>query len=172
MKKILLTLIAIISVITGKAQSEDTPQQDSIEVNFAIAIPEDNSLTFEQRKEIKLKLETILARTQSAGAVKKTPFVIVPELRIISTESTAGSKRVSTLIEGELTLVVKNRYDGTSYNEVVIPLKEVVERGQFKDTMMALIKCINTNDRRFVRFIKKSQNRIAENFENKSIDIP
>lgn len=172
MKKILLALIVITCLSTGKVQGQDASQQDSIEVGFAIAVPEDNSLTFDQRKEIKVKLEAILARTLSSSAVNKTPFVIVPELNNVTTESTAGGKQTSILIEGELTLIVKNRYDGTSYNEVIVPLKEVVEASRVNDPKIILIRSINVKDRRFVRFIKNSQNRIVEYYENKSIVIP
>lgn len=170
MKKVVFFLFVILWDVNSVAQNERI-SQDSMEVNFAIAIPKENSLTSIQRTEIKNKLEQILARTQSSGVMNETPFVIVPEVKIKAADMTAGAKETFTVIEGEMTLIVKNRYDGTAYNEIVIPLKEMVEVSHTGDPKLILIQKINPKDRRFVRFVRTTQERIAKQYSGKVIDI-
>ncbi len=169
MNEVTLFLSFVLCAVNSAAQDERA-SQDSIEVNFAVVVPKENSLTSIQRTEIKGKLEQILARTQSSGAENNTPFVIIPEVK--ATETTAVAKETFILIEGELTLIVKNRYDGTAYNEISIPLKELVEASHVDDPKLILIQKINPKDRRFVRFIRTTEGRIAKQYSEKLIDIP
>lgn len=168
----MFVLLAVLFAVNGMAQVDSIAGKDSMDVAFAIVIPAGNTLTSAQRKEIRLKLETVLARTKSAGEVKKTPFVIVPELRVLSTDVTAGAKETFTLVEGELTLTVKNRYNGTAYNELVMPLKEMVAGKRVADPVSVLIRKIEPKDRRFVRFINTSQKRIAEHYAGGAVEVP
>jgi len=166
MKEVILFLSFVLCAANSAAQDERA-SQDSIEINFAVVIPKENSLTSTQRTEIKNKLEQVLARTQSSGAVNNTPFVIVPEVKVKNTETTSGAKVTFTLVEGDLTLIVKNKYDGTAYNEISIPLKELVEANRVDDPKLILIQKINPKDRRFVRFIRTTEARIAKQYSGK-----
>lgn len=147
-------------------------KQDSIDITFAIVIPKEKSLDAEQRVEIKNKLELVLARLQCAGAIEKTPFVIVPEINIIETSVTVGAKETFVLLEGELVLVAKNRYDGTAYNEVTIPLKRMVKETSVKSPKSDLIQEINPKDKHFTRFIRNTQRRIVEHYSGSAVEVP
>lgn len=170
--RIIFFLLTLMLLPIGSFAQEEVENKDSIEVTFAVVIPKEKSLDAGQRIEIKNKLEAVLARLQCAGAIEKTPFVIVPELDITSTSVTAGAKEAFVFIEGNLVLVAKNRYDGTAYNELTIPLKKLVNGKNVKDYKSELIQEINPKDRRFVRFIRNTQQRIVKQYSEGFMEIP
>lgn len=171
MKRIVCMLFVALTLCTDSwAQNELA--EDSIEITFNILTPKENSLTSEQRTEIKSVLEAVLARTESSGAVGETPFVIIPDIKNVSTDMTEGSKEAFLLIKGELVLIAKNRYDGISCQESSIPLKELVEVEKADDPKLLLIRSINPKDRRFVRFIRTTQRRIVEKYRGSALEVP
>ncbi|MBQ7869959.1 MAG: hypothetical protein IJ355_06515 [Prevotella sp.] len=171
MRQILFFLFIVLFCADCKAQTVEAAQ-DSIEITFAVVTPKECSLTSVQRKELKLMLEKVLARTQSAGVPNRTPFVIVPDVTVKTIDTTSGAKETFTLIDGELSLVVKNQYDGSVYNEITIPLKELTETGRVDDPKLVLIRKINPRDRQFVRFVRTTKDRIAGKYSGKVVDVP
>lgn len=165
------------SPISQEIAASDVPQQsaetptDTVEVTFTVGFQNDCRLDSGERAELAKKIERILARTESAGTSAGTPFVIVPDITDISTETAEGLMEPQTLIEGELTLLVKNRYDGTVYNEVTVTLRRLVPAGKVQDPAALLIAEIDPKDRKFTRFIRTSRNRIAEKYEGKVLEI-
>lgn len=164
-KYILGLCLAALSLATTYAQ-------DSISVNFAIVIPETSKLTASQRLELKEKLERIIARTNTSGPIDETPFVIVPNLVVTYIKQTEGTLCPLMLAKGELSLFVKNRYDGSIYNQLTVQLQNTFEGNQKENAALQLIRSIPWRDTRFVRFIKTSKKRILEKYANDAIVIP
>lgn len=146
--------------------------QDSISVDFSVVIPETCTLPAAQRLELKEKLESAVARSNASGDAETTPFVIVPDLIVTDVKTAESTVLPLTLIQGELVLLVKNRYDGSVYNELTVPLKETRQGGGDKDAAQALIRSINPKDARFVRFIRVSRKRIIEKYKDTELVIP
>lgn len=164
-KYILGFCLATLAVVTSYAQ-------DSISVNFSIVIPQTSKLTASQRLELKEKLERVIARTNTSGPIDETPFVIVPNLVVTSIKQTEGALCPFILAEGELSLFVKNRYDGSIYNQLTVKLQKTFQGNQKENATLQLIRSVNSRDTRFVRFIKTSKKRILEKYANDAIVIP
>lgn len=146
--------------------------QDSISVDFSVVIPETVKLSQVQRAELRLKLETVIARTNLSGDSENTPFVIVPNVTIGDVKNTGGGINPIKLVQGELHVFVKNRYDGTIYHELTMPLQKTLQGGADKDEMLQLIKSIQPKDSRFVRFMKTAKKRILKRYQDKEIVLP
>ena len=171
LEKLLLAGLLILGALPAFAEAAPAPA-DSIEISFAVSVPQESGLGAEQRKAIREKLERVLARTGAAAEGGQTPFVVVPSISAVSTSSTDGLTRNRTLVEGELVLLVRNRHDGTLYNEMSVSLREVVDISNPDSPTDILIKAINPKDRRFTRFIRVSRERITERYEGKVLEIP
>ena len=167
-----LLFLMCMMAFTQRVTAQSSAAGDSMEVAFSVVIPKEVSLNAAERNEMRQKLEVMLARTQTFAPEGKSPFVIVPEVKVTSKETTAGAKETFTLVEGELVLLVKNRYNGTAYNELSMELRQLVKTQEAIDAKMLLIKGINPKDKRFVRFVRTTQNRIAEYFEGNAVDVP
>lgn len=156
-RKVFLLFVCLFSLmgIGGYAQ-------DSVRVDFTIAISQESKLTYAQQQELNRKLAGIVARSNASGSEATTPYRIEADLIVTAIKATEGTLVPMTLIQGELLLLAKNRLDGTLYNQLTIPLKETTQADSDKDNALALIRSIKPRDTRFVRFIRTSQKRIAE----------
>lgn len=159
-----LLLFSSLSCIKCKAQ-------DSIAINFTISFPENTTLTTTQRQELTTKVESIIARTNSSGG-NDSPFVIVPTLTVTGEQTTESAIVTVTLVEGELQLIVKNKHDGTIYNELTTTLQATRRQNDTTDGATLLIRAVNTRDSRFVRFIRTTKKRIAERYADCAIELP
>lgn len=167
MRKIHTIIVFLFVAMLCQAQNtEDSKDSVAVEVAFTTVFPKTSNLTTVQRRELKDKLDAVLARTQTAGS-KDTPFIIEPQLTVTGKSTTRTTLEPITLIEGELLLIVKNRYDGKAYNELTIPLRESVSGAKVADPELTLIRSINPKDKRFVGFVHKSVNRIVAYYNNK-----
>lgn len=155
--KALVLLISLFSVWETSCCA-----QDSIQVDFVISIPRTCKLTSAQQHELKQKLESIVARANAFGNVTTTSYVIEPNLIVTDVKPTEGTKVPMTLVQGELVLLAKDQRNGILYNELTIPLKEIVQAASDKDGATLLIRSIKPRDARFVRFIRIAKKRIAE----------
>lgn len=170
--RITFFLLALMFLSAGSSAQEADAGNDSVEVTFTIVIPKEISLDTEQRMEIKSKLEAALAKLQCAGAAAKTPFVLIPEINVTGTNVTSGTKEAFVLIEGDLILVAKNRYDGTAYNELTLPLQKIVTGKSVNNPKSELIKEINPKDRRLIRFIRNTRQRIVGKYSGGYVEVP
>lgn len=170
MRTAVLLFLFFIVCHNMSAQDEIAISNDSIEINFNIVIPKEKTLSSDLRLELKDKLELALARNGCSGP-EGTPFVIVPDVKVINTGITSGTKETFTLIEGECILVAKNKFDGTAFNETNIPLKELVKSGKVGNPIHVLIQSINPKDKRFIRFFRTTQKRISDYYAEKAIII-
>lgn len=161
----LLFILCLLFSLASQAQDSIVSKKDSVEVAFTISFSKANKLTTSQRQELKDKLTAVLARTQTSGLIN-SQFSIEPDVKLTNRQTTASTKETMTLIEGELTLVAKNRYTGKAYNEQTIHLRELVRGISIPDPEFVLIKAINVKDKRFVRFVKTSINRIVEYYQS------
>lgn len=154
------------------AFSSNAFAQETISIEFATAIPVASKLSTDQRLLLKEKIEQLLARTNTSGNIESTPFVIVPDIIIETTSVSEGTIYPVTMIQGKLVLLVKNKYDGTVFNELSINLVNTIKENVHKDAISLLIDSININEPRFVKFIKISQKRILERYKDDGIVIP
>ena len=171
MKKI-FNLLILVFICQSVYSQTSSSENDSIDICFEIVTPKECSLNASQRDEIKSKLNLLLARTGTAGAVAQTPFVIVPDIKLTDKNNSGGTLQQMTFIEGELTLIVRNRYDGISYNELTLPLKGLAETKKELDPIMRLINNINIKDRRLTRFIRLSCDRIVSYYSGRTVEVP
>lgn len=135
--------------------------QDSAIILFDVQMSKTSQLTDQQKLLLKTKVEAAVARTNMVGNGKSL-YVIVPSVSVTDVKTTDNSIIPTTIVSGELTLLVKNRIDGKAYNELTIPLKVSQPITSKEDNTSLLIETISIRDKRFVRFIKVSRNRIAD----------
>lgn len=166
MKNLSLTIVAFLMV----AVSFEAAAQESA-VNFMAGMPKSEKLTADQKEALKQKVEKIIARN-NAGAVTLTDaFVIEPELRLGQTKNTDGLLRDVSLVSGEFSLVVHNKYDGSVYNSVTVDVKASAV-GSESEAINSIIKSIKVTDPVYVRFIRNARKRIAEYYETNGLPLP
>ncbi len=166
MKKLGFTIVAFLMA----AVSFETAAQESA-VNFMAGTPKSERLTDEQKEAVKQKVEKIIARN-NAGAVTLTDaFVIEPELSLGQAKKTDGLLRDVSLVTGEFSLVVHNKYDGSVYNSVTVDVKASAV-GSESEAINSLIKSIKVTDPVYVRFIRNARKRIAEYYETNGLPLP
>ncbi|MCM1312650.1 MAG: hypothetical protein NC206_08425 [Bacteroides sp.] len=166
MKKLGFTIIAFLMT----AVLFETAAQESA-VNFMAGTPKSERLTDEQKEAVKQKVEKIIARN-NAGAVTLTDaFVIEPELSLGQAKKTDGLLRDVSLVTGEFSLVVHNKYDGSVYNSVTVDVKASAV-GSESEAINSLIKSIKVTDPVYVRFIRNARKRIAEYYETNGLPLP
>lgn len=166
MKNLSLTIVAFLMA----AVSFEAAAQESA-VNFMAGMPKSEKLTADQKEALKQKVEKIIARN-NAGAVTLTDaFVIEPELRLGQTKKTDGLLRDVSLVSGEFSLVVHNKYDGSVYNSVTVDVKASAV-GSESEAINSIIKSIKVTDPVYVRFIRNARKRIAEYYETNGLPLP
>ena len=71
-------------------------------------------------------------------------FVIEPVITVLDKQSTSGLMRNTTLVKGELTLVAKNRIDGSMYHSAVVSVSGQAAEGAdpYKAMISALLQPI------------------------------
>ena len=132
--------------------------QDTIAVKFAVSIPKSSKLNVEQSNELKEKIQMILGRDNAYDA--SSGYYIVPSVKVIETKVSEGTLRPFATTEGELTL---NTCHGEQIiNSLTIKLRDTYAADEKTDPTLRLIRAINTKDRRYVRYIRNSQNRITQ----------
>lgn len=162
MKRFLLITILCLTALIGYGQNVgEEVGQDPVEVSFDVLVSKNTTLTANQQSLLKTKLEAAVARANFGGN-GKSPFVIVPAVSFGDAKTAENSISPITIVNGELTLIVKNRIDGKTYNELTIPLKTSQPITSKKDNVSLLIEAINIRDKRIVRFLKVSRKRIAD----------
>ncbi|MCD8236440.1 MAG: hypothetical protein LUD00_07255 [Prevotellaceae bacterium] len=166
MKNLSLTILAfLIAAVSFEAAAQESA------VNFMAGMPKSEKLTAEQKEALKQKVEKIIARN-NAGAVTLTDaFVIEPELRLGQTKKTDGLLRDVSLVSGEFSLVVHNKYDGSVYNSVTVDVKASAV-GSESEAINSIIKSIKVTDPVYVRFIRNARKRIAEYYETNGLPLP
>jgi hypothetical protein len=132
--------------------------QDTIAVKFAVSIPKSSKLNVEQSNELKEKIQMILGRDNVYDA--SSAYYIVPSIKVLETTVAEGTLRPFATTEGELTL---NTCHGEQIiNSLTIKLRDTYAADEKTDPTLRLIRAINTKDRRYVRYIRNSQNRITQ----------
>lgn len=75
------------------------------------------------------KLKQIITRNSAGASDDYNVFVIEPVITIVDEQSTSGLMRNTTLVKGELTLVAKNKADGSMYHSAVVTVSGQAAEG-------------------------------------------
>jgi hypothetical protein len=154
MKKILLIVMLWTMVLPSVIA------QDSVVVKFMVEIPKEQKLTAQQSGELKDKMEAVLGRMDAYADASE--YVLAASVKMTGTRTSEGGMRPYTVAEGELSLKVHNKKNGTIVNATTLKLQDSFPEGEATDVLLRLIRAIKVRDSRFVRFIHTSQNRIQE----------
>lgn len=80
----------------------------------------ESELSAASQEMLQNKLRQIITRNSAGAANDYNVFVIEPVITVLDKQSTSGLMRNTTLVKGELTLVAKNRIDGSMYHSAVV----------------------------------------------------
>jgi len=156
MKKNMI-LWTLVSILPLGAAAQET-------IRFVASTPAQQGLSQKTTDALKLKTEQIIARNNAGATSIYNAFVIQPELLLGETKETEGLLRDVTLITGEFSLTVRNKYDGSVYGTVVMEVQGDAV-GSEEDAITSLISGIKVTDPAFVRFIRNARKRIADFYE-------
>ena len=111
MKKFLFLLIAGFCTVQLSGQT----------INFSVQpLSGESELSAASQEMLQNKLRQIITRNSAGAANDYNVFVIEPVITVLDKQSTSGLMRNTTLVKGELTLVAKNRIDGSMYHSAVV----------------------------------------------------
>lgn len=108
-----------------------------------------------------VKLKSILTRNGAASANNSNVFAIEPVLETDEPLSAEGVMQQVTLIRGELTLLVKNRVDGSLYYSLTVPLKGHSD-GNREKALKSMVDGIKVSDVRYTRFVRVARQKIDD----------
>ena len=108
-----------------------------------------------------MKVKNILARNNASASSQYNVFVIEPALEVGEPMASEGLMQDFTLIKGELTLLARNKVDGTLYHSTTIDVKGAAQ-GNEKAALKEMIKSIAVTNPAFTRFIRITRQKIEE----------
>ncbi len=153
MKKIFYGIAgALLSVMTATAQTD---------VQFYVIGLQSDKLDADAVSAVDTKLRSAFTRTMAASENPDNPFVIEPSIDFTEAVETEGLVMEVGRVKADLTLTAKNHIDGTVFNTVTIPLKGSATGGR-AGAAKSMVASLKPTDPVFVRFVRKSRERIAD----------
>lgn len=139
------------------------------EIQFTLMKSEQTDISSEVKEALNLKLKQVFNRNSAAAANSYNVFVIEPTLELTDIMQTEGMVQEVSVAKGELTLIAKNKIDGTMYYSMTIPVKGS-KVGNREKALLAMITNIKTTNTAFTRFIRLSRQKIQDYYaENCSV---
>lgn len=160
MKKLLLAIGLCMHSVMAFAQGE---------IQFTLLKSEQTDIPPKVAEALDLKLKQVFNRNSAAAADGYNVFAIEPSLELTDVMQTEGMVQDVTVAKGELTLIAKNKVDGTMYYSMTIPTKGSIV-GNHEKALLAMIAGIKITDTAFTRFIRLSRQKIQDYYaENCSV---
>lgn len=132
-------------------------------INFSVQpLSGECELSAASQEALQNKLRQIITRNSAGAADNYNVFVIEPTMTIIDRQSTSGLVRNMTLAKGELTLVAKNKIDGSMYHSAVVVMSGQAEEGA--DPHKAMVSSIRISDPVYTRFIRIARQKIQDHY--------
>lgn len=151
MKKFLFLLIAGFCTVQLSGQT----------INFSVQpLSGESELSEASQEMLQNKLKQIITRNSAGAANDYNVFVIEPVITVLDKQSTSGLMRNTTLVKGELTLVAKNKIDGSMYHSAVVSVSGQAAEGA--DPYKAMISALRTTDPVYTRFIRIARQKIQD----------
>jgi hypothetical protein len=130
-------------------------------INFSVQpLAEAGDLSDASQELLQNKLKQIITRNSAGASNDYNVFVIEPTIDIVDKQSTTGLMRNATLVKGELTLVAKNKVDGSLYHSAVVQISGQAAEGA--DPYKAMITGIRSTDPVYTRFIRIARQKIQD----------
>lgn len=130
-------------------------------IDFTVQpLAEGSELSSASQEMLQNKLKQIITRNSAGAANDYNVFVIEPVVEIVDKQSTTGLMRNATLIKGELTLVAKNKIDGSLYHSAVVSISGQATEGA--DPYRAMFTNLRSTDPVFTRFIRIARQKIQD----------
>lgn len=130
-------------------------------INFSVlSLAKDSELSAASQEMLQNKLVQILTRNSAGAADNYNVFVIEPVMEIVDKQSTSGLMRNTILVKGELTLVAKNKVDGSMYHSAVFAISGEATEGA--DPYKAMITSLRTTNPVFTKFIRIARQKIQD----------
>lgn len=107
------------------------------------------------------KLKAMLTRNSAAAGGSDNVFVIEPVLEAGESLSAEGPIRQVTMSRGELTLLAKNKVDGSLYYSLTLSLRGH-SAGNIEQALRSMVDNIKVTDKRFTRFIRLARQKIDD----------
>lgn len=161
MKKYVLLLVACIGGMLTYAQGE---------IQFSILKAAQSELPQSVIDALDMKLKQVLTRNKAASSNQYNVFVIEPTIEIGESLASAGLMEQVRLVKGEVTLMVKNKVDGSLYHSLTIPVSGDVA-GDEEKCMKAMITNIKSTDPSFTRFVRVAREKIQDYYASNCSSI-
>lgn len=157
MKKLLITLLALLPAVAAMAQ------EHCVAFTPALFKQADN-LTEKSMATLKLKIEQIITRSGAAKTALYGAFVIYPELNITEKRTTNAGTSTVTVADAELTLFAINSIDNSMYGSVTVAIQG---SGRNEEAAMsAMFQQIKPTNPAFVKFIKNATDQIIKYYSD------
>lgn len=150
-------------------------EQVGVDIRFSLLPVAGDELSEQVVTTVDGKLRQALTRTEAVTDNPLSAFAVRPTLSVSDAASTEGMMMDMTRVKGELTLASFGTVDGNVYYSVTIPLTATAT-GSREDAMRKLAHSIKPTDPVFVRFVRKSREKIVKWYEEHGdtlyIDLP
>lgn len=132
-------------------------------IRFALMPLESDEIPAEVATAIDGKLRQALNRTSALSDGESNALAVIPTLAVGEAVESEGLMQEVGRIKAELTLTAVNHIDGTVFFSSTIPLTGSAVGGK-KSAMKAMATGIKPSDPVYVRFIRKSREKVSDHY--------
>lgn len=150
--RLLAAAACALAVFTSHAQTE---------AQFSLIPLQNDELGQTLSSTVDNKLRQALTRTMALSESSTNPFAIEPKLEFSEAAETEGLVMEVGRVKADLSLVSLNTIDGTVFHSVSIPLTGSATGGK-SEAMKKMVNSLKPTDPAFVRFVRKSREKIAD----------
>ncbi|MBQ0057034.1 MAG: hypothetical protein KBT20_05185 [Bacteroidales bacterium] len=154
-KKFFITLV--ISLLIGASAFAQT-------IMFTLSPNAQAELSSQVKSQLDLKLTQALTKNSALAGGQDGVFVVESSMVLGKVTKIEDPNTPVASAHGELTLVVKNRIDGSMYHSVVIPIRGNV-MGTEEDLKLDMIKRLKVADPLFTKFVTTAREKIKSYYQ-------
>lgn len=164
-----------LNIVVFLTLAVNAAEQVGADIRFSLLPVAGDELSEQVVTTVDTKLRQALTRTEAVTDNPVSAFAVRPTLSVSDAAATEGMMMDMTRVKGELTLASFGTIDGNVYYSVTIPLTATAT-GSREDAMRKLAHSIKPTDPVFVRFVRKSREKIVKWYEEHGdtiyIDLP
>lgn len=161
MKKYVLLLVVCMSSMFSYAQGD---------IQFSMLKAGQTNLPQSVIDALDMKLKQALTRNSATSSNQYNVFVIEPTIEIGESLVSAGLMEQVRFVKGEVTLIVKNKIDGSLYHSLTMPVTGE-SAGSEEKCMKAMIASIKSTDSSFTRFVRVAREKIQDYYASNCSSI-
>jgi hypothetical protein len=165
MKKAVITILFLLSVLCIYAQNDKGKSDDLARIALNTYIPDQvEGLTPSARNSLETKLSQIATANGMGGSAINPRFIITANVVVLTKDitPTAPPMQAYTL---EITFYIGDGIEGTKFASYAITLKGVGENET--KAYIAALRNLKTNDPQYQTFLEKGKSKIIEYYNSK-----